>query len=335
MAKISIIVPVFNVEKYIKRCLNSLVNQTLKDIEIIIVNDGSTDNSLKICEEFKQKDDRIKIYSKENEGLGLTRNYGMDRAIGEYIAFLDSDDYIDIDFYENLYKNAKKNDVDVCFAEIKQVDSNNNIKIYDKIPFEEDKVMAKKVLYNILNVKNAKYKKSFMQMCVWRSIYKLSVIKDYNIRFVSEREFISEDIIFNIDFLINANSAAFARNTYYYYCFNGKSLTNTYKEDRFNKDIILYNEVIRKLNEYNEYSKLNKYVNNFFLNYIRALIKQEAGNCSPYEYKQKIKRIKEIVNSKPVRKMVKCMQYSTIKRFIFDFFILIKCPRILYIFTKF
>ena len=107
MPKVSVIVPVYNVENYVEKCLKSLVKQTLQDIEIIIVNDGSTDNSENIIKEFiKLYGEKIKYVTKENGGLSDARNYGMKFASGEYIAFLDSDDYVDITLYEKMYNKA-------------------------------------------------------------------------------------------------------------------------------------------------------------------------------------------------------------------------------------
>lgn len=114
MPKVSVIVPFYNVEKYIEKCLNSLVNQTLEEIEIILVNDGSQDNSEKIAKEFKEKyPQKIKYYEKTNGGLGDARNFGINYASGEYIAFLDSDDYVELSMYEEMYKMAKQEDADM------------------------------------------------------------------------------------------------------------------------------------------------------------------------------------------------------------------------------
>ena len=114
VTKVSIIVPVYNVEKYIDKCLDSLVNQTLKDIQIIIVNDGSKDDSIKIIKEYQEKyGNKIKYLEKENGGLSDARNYGIPYAEGEYIAFLDSDDYIEKNAYEEMYNIAKKEEADM------------------------------------------------------------------------------------------------------------------------------------------------------------------------------------------------------------------------------
>jgi glycosyltransferase involved in cell wall biosynthesis len=115
--KVSIIVPVYNVEKYLTQCMESLVNQTLKDIEIIVVNDGSPDNSIKILEQYEKKyPDMIKVFTTENQGVSHARNYGLDRAKGEYIMFVDSDDFVELDMAEKLYTKAytDQNDLVMC-----------------------------------------------------------------------------------------------------------------------------------------------------------------------------------------------------------------------------
>ena len=144
MIKVSVIVPVYNVEKYLEKCLDSLVNQTLKEIEIIIVNDGSPDNSQKIIDRYAKKHKNIKAYIKENGGLSDARNYGIKKATGEYISFIDSDDYIANDMLEIMYNKAKNNRLDIVVCDTINVYenghevyitsnynySNNNIKNY-------------------------------------------------------------------------------------------------------------------------------------------------------------------------------------------------------------
>ena len=111
--KVSIVVPIYNVEKYLRQCLDSIVNQTLKDIEIICVDDGSKDSSPEIIEEYVKKDSRVKVITKENSGYGNSMNRGFDMATGEYIGIVESDDYADPDMFEKLYDIAKKNDLDI------------------------------------------------------------------------------------------------------------------------------------------------------------------------------------------------------------------------------
>ena len=120
--KVSVIVPVFNTEKYLKKCVDSILNQSLKNIEIIFIDDGSNDNSLGILEEYAKIDKRIKIISKLNEGQGVARNIGIKSAIGEYIAFVDSDDFIQINMLEKLYSYSKNKNLDICMCKVSTYD---------------------------------------------------------------------------------------------------------------------------------------------------------------------------------------------------------------------
>ena len=119
--KISIIVPVYNVEQYLERCVESLINQTHKNIEIILVDDGSKDNSGKLCDELAQRDSRIVVYHKENGGLSGARNYGIDKATSDYVGFVDSDDFVDEDMYEILLSNLLKYDSEISFCRLNDV----------------------------------------------------------------------------------------------------------------------------------------------------------------------------------------------------------------------
>ena len=132
MPKISVIVPVYNVEKYLPKCLDSLVNQTLKDIEIIIINDGSPDNSEEIINDYMKKHSNIKYYKKENGGQGSARNLGIKKSKGEYITFVDSDDYIDVNMLEYMYINGNNADVVVCDLSKVFTDKTQNFINYHK-----------------------------------------------------------------------------------------------------------------------------------------------------------------------------------------------------------
>ncbi len=125
-SKISVIIPIYNTEKHLRQCLDSIINQTLKEIEIICVNDESTDGSLDIVNEYAQKDERIKIINKKNNGAAAARNTGMDHAAGEYIGFVDSDDWIALDMYEKLYENAKSYNSDIVMCPLKVYNDSTN-----------------------------------------------------------------------------------------------------------------------------------------------------------------------------------------------------------------
>ncbi len=223
MTKVSIIVPVYNVEKYLGRCLDSLVMQTLEDIEIICVNDGSPDNSLAILEEYAAKDTRIRIINQENAGLSCARNAGLQIAQGEYIAFVDSDDWVDLDFFKKLYDTAKKHDTDIAVAGIMRLHKFGK-KFYLK--FTEEIVtndLNKK--FELCDVPDRSY--------VWNKIYKKEVLLNNNIKFVEN--LIYEDCVFTPQVLHKFNNLVTVPNTYYYYWRHANTLV-TLKNKKANAD---------------------------------------------------------------------------------------------------
>jgi len=162
MIKISIIVPVYNTSKYLDKCIDSLVNQTLDDIEIIMVNDGSTDNSEEIISKWQDKDKRIKLYNKENGGQSSARNLGLDKAKGEYIAFVDSDDYISYDMYEVLYNKAKKNKLDMVLCDF-YLDYGDKIVENERLFDEEGNISFKDYIMSTPSPVNKIIKRSFLE----------------------------------------------------------------------------------------------------------------------------------------------------------------------------
>ncbi len=203
--KVSIIIPVYNCENFLRRCLDSLVNQTLKDIEIICINDGSTDDSLDILREYEGKDSRFVVIDKENGGQSVARNVGIDRAKGEYLGFVDSDDWVDLDFYEKLYNTAEKYKSDIAVAGIVRL---NDIKkrFYLKIT---DEVLS--INYNtklkLCDVPDKSY--------IWNKIYKTENYKKLNLKFTENRFY--EDVVFTPEILFYLEKLVTVPDTYYYY----------------------------------------------------------------------------------------------------------------------
>ena len=168
---ISVVLPIYNVEKYLKRCLESVVNQTYKNLEIILVNDGSTDSCLQICEEYAKCDNRIKLINKKNSGLGMARNTGIDNANGEYICFFDSDDYVDNSMLETLLKAIKKTNADVCESSFYIHMKNGDVK---DVSCEQKGVKFVEGKLNLIN----SYSDATILIPAWDKLYKLSSIKD-------------------------------------------------------------------------------------------------------------------------------------------------------------
>ena len=215
MTSVSIIVPVYNTEKYLHKCLDSLINQTLKDIEIICVNDGSTDDSLKILNEYAQKDSRIKIITQENKKQGAARNAGLEIATGEYIGYVDSDDWVDLDFYEKLYNAATKHHFDIALGTNIRVKKNFNKK---RLNINEEKEYT--TLQEKLDV-NVQWKNP----CPTNKIYKKTLLDKNNIKW-PEGVF-CEDRIYTLKAVYYANGIVTVPNVNYYYYKNPSSTVNT------------------------------------------------------------------------------------------------------------
>lgn len=225
-------------EKYLPKCLESLIKQTLKDIEIICVNDGSMDNSLAILKEFASKDSRIRIIDNQHQGVAKTRNTGIEQSTGEYIGFVDSDDYIDIDFFEKLYNSATKSNSDIAIASI--LKHKNFFNIYNaKYTKEETAITIQD------KIKLCEDKKHFF-FYAWNKIYHSGFIKKNNIKF-SEGQ-IYEDVMFAIKALYYSNKIISVYGTKYHYIEHENSLTK-YKDKTGEKE----HDLIKAYSELQEF----------------------------------------------------------------------------------
>lgn len=229
---ITVIIPVYNVEKYVARCLDSVIGQTYKDLEIIVVDDGSTDDSGCICDAYAQKDNRIKVAHKENGGLSSARNVALDIAKGEYIAFLDSDDYLDVKAFEKCIDKLNKTGADVCMFAHYTVNEENCID--HTLPFERDFYQDKEIQQEILpRFIGKKQGENDLFGFVCRQIFKRDVIG--NLRFRSEREYYAEDIVFDIELYSKIHKFCVLNEPLLYYYYVPTSLSNKYRKDLFKK----------------------------------------------------------------------------------------------------
>ena len=213
MPKVSVIVPVYNVEEYLRQALDSVVNQTLEDLEIICVDDCSTDNSLDILKEYASKDSRFKIYQqKENQGQGVARNIALDMATGEYIMFLDPDDWLDIHACEIAYNKIKKNNNDIVFFNFNYYKETPNTIIIKKS-------QHLKFLYDYLDNDDIKLYEieglTFTSAAIWCQIYNRKFLKDNNTKFSETRT--CEDNPFYFTAICNAKSISVIMKEIYYY----------------------------------------------------------------------------------------------------------------------
>ena len=302
MDLVSIIVPVYNVERYLEECVQSLVKQSYSDIEIILVDDGSKDSSGKMCDQFEKEDSRIKVIHKENAGLGFARNSGLDVAKGKYVTFIDSDDVADENLIENLIQGIHENNADTCIGGFKRITENG------KIVFQE---RYNKKIYAGLDVYQELFarmlgsdvdKHDAIRMSVWNVLYSMEIIKANTIRFPSERVLISEDIIWDSEYYRYSKLTAVIESTAYKYRITPGSLTQKYKPDKFEMICNLYNVLCEQVED--NLSMKTRLQRQFFVN-LRDCIHQEKQSVSKNSKKIYRDKVEKIINNATVEQISK------------------------------
>lgn len=302
---ISIVVPVYNVERYIKECIDSLINQTISADEIILVDDGSTDESGNICDEYSFRYSYIKTIHKCNAGLGMARNTGLEYVSSDYVTFFDSDDFADKDYIEKLMKPIIEDNYDTCKSSFKRVDMNSNY-IQSEDIFTEiynGEHVQSELLPRLIG--SAADKKDSVPMSSCSTIYSMKIIKDHKLQFVSERDWISEDIIFNIEYYSYAKNVILIDYIGYNYRINPKSLTTKYMPDRFEKCKVMYFKEAELLKNKGIYDICEMRLNRQFFIYIRKCISQLKRDVSGLSRAQVVNEIRKICSDTLVKNIVK------------------------------
>lgn len=286
--RVSIIVPVYNAEKYLIRCVDSLRVQTLADIEIILVDDSSTDSSLEICNQMAGEDVRIKVLHKANEGAGMARNAALAIASGEYIGFVDSDDYVAPEMYATLYERAQKYGSDLVLSGVLFVDGNMFSEeggCVRKAYFAEDTQFdtaesLKKLRMGIVGAVPGDADDSKYGMSIWKNLFRRETIAKNGIVFESEREKLSEDALFMVDYISHIQKATGIPEAFYHYCRNGDSISKSYHKDRFEKSLVFVNEVERRFGTDIDECEYRTYIHRFWQAMCRVLCSQEIMHAA-------------------------------------------------------
>jgi glycosyltransferase involved in cell wall biosynthesis len=255
--RISIIVPIYNMENYLQRCLDSLLSQTIKDLEILTVNDGSTDKSLEILQLYKAKDKRIKIINQSNAGVSAARNQGIQNAIGEYIGFVDPDDWVDQNMYEDLISLANENKADVVMCSyVREFGTHSKAKDFnvpERIIYKNDEV-KEKVLRRLVGPLNEEVRNPELLDAwgtVWNKLYRADLLKTNGVLFTDLNVIgTNEDSLFNIHALYHAKTFVFLNKPYYHYWrLNTASVTSGYKPNLMEQWFNLYSLIEQFLAE--------------------------------------------------------------------------------------
>lgn len=285
---VSVVLPIYNVEKYLDRCIKSVVNQSYKNLEIILVDDGSPDTCPQKCEDWAQKDNRIRVIHKANAGLGMARNTGIENATGEYIYFVDSDDYIALNTIEKCYNLAEKEHADIVtfgFCNVASDGRTGNFTVpKPKKYIYEGREVQDIFLPNLIapNIETGEVTNLWMSAC--SSFCRLDVIKKANWRFVSEREIISEDVFSLMCFYKFIQKVAIIPEALYFYCENGASLTHTYRKDRYEKIKHFYDCCIKECDVLGYGNAVKERISYTYISYTIAALKMiVTADCTDIE----------------------------------------------------
>lgn len=240
MALVSVIIPMYNVEDYIEDCLISLKEQTYKDIEILVINDGSTDNSLTIAKNIAEEDNRIKIYTKENGGLSSARNYALNKISGDYITFIDSDDYVSKDYIKKLLEMINKYSTDIAICGYSKLENKRIVHTLDN--YYEELLTTKKIIDDMYNNKDSKH---ISYMTAWGKLYKSSLFE--GISYPSKKH---EDEFITYKLYLRTNRICYVNEELYIYRIRSGSIMNTEFNLNFLDRMDMYEERIAVLKSY-------------------------------------------------------------------------------------
>lgn len=274
--KVSVIVPVYNVKQYLARCIESILRQTMTDFELILVDDGATDGSGALCDVYA-RDERVCVIHQENQGLGLARNTGLNHAQGEYVCFIDSDDYVGRELLAHLITAAGRHHSDAVIGGWTDIFADGRQKRHtcrEALFATEEERRA--CILGCVSAPPESREEVLWSVSAWAKLYRRDVIERYRLRFISERILISEDILFHLDFLKCAERVSVVSDASYCYCVNAGSLSKRYREDRFERNLEMYEAVRQRLASVCPEQRSQPYLDRFLLSKARYCITQEV-----------------------------------------------------------
>lgn len=327
---VSIIIPVYNSEKYLSKCLDSVVNQTYKDLEIIIINDGSTDSSTRILKHYKESDLRITVLNQNNNGLSSARNAGLKTCSGDYVLFFDSDDFMEKNMVETMYKRAVevKADVVVCPYLYMFTDGHINKRKIKQGTIGINESSRIRLIKNYL-VESAGY-----DFVVWNKLYKAEIINQKGILFESNHKVFSEDTIFNFDIFLNCHIVATVDEYLCFYRQHDKSIMNSYKKDLHLKFISLHKSLLNRISNNKLLTDLETEFGCFSFNLFMMVVNNEK--VSKDKTTESINRIRLMMNDISMKNSILKLDLSMLskKRKIAYIFYKMKLPSVIYIISR-
>ncbi len=303
---VTVVLPVYNVEKYLDRCIKSVVNQTYSNLDILLVDDGSSDGSSEICDNWAKLDNRIRVIHKDNAGLGMARNTGLENAMGDYICFVDSDDYIAENTVEKALILATDTSSDLVLYGINTVDSFGNVissfhPDVSKVTFDGSEVQSRFFPDYIAPDPSVKgRKKYYMSPCLL--LYSMDLIHRANWRFVSEREIISEDVYTQLMLFRYVNRVSILPDALYFYCHNDSSLSRRYIPNRYDAIKNFYCKSVSLCQKMGYSDVVINRVSKPYLSFTISVLKQECSQ--PRCRRDTLDALKRIVDDEVLQEVL-------------------------------
>lgn len=305
METISVIVPIYNVEKYLANCLESILAQTHSELEIILVNDGSKDQSLDICNIYAQKDKRIVVIDKVNEGVSIARNTGLEVATGEYIAFIDPDDWIEPEAYASMLSQIKKWESPVCLCNFyKDTKRKSQPKCFE---FTSQMLEGEKVrellINNMIGMPDLLPKYVYVMGSVWRGLYSRNFLNQHQLRFIP-RLTIMEDLVFMIQLLLKCDKVAIDQGVWYHYVQHATSALHTYNGQLWEDQLLVYQLLERSLKEAHLEEDMRNRLDLRYIGMVITAIKNETYIKKSGDFKDTISHIREIFTDETLKNVL-------------------------------
>lgn len=303
MVKISVIVPVYRAEEYLDRCVQSILNQSFHNLELILVDDGSPDRCPALCDTFAQTDNRVRVIHQENAGVAAARNAGLTAAKGEYVAFVDSDDYIDVEMYEAMIEIARKYNCDLVMCDcIKEFGKYVEMYSHDiREGYYDREQLEQEYFPHLLIMSNVEYPPTISN---WLCLYRHNQNNKFPLRYEAGIRY-SEDWLFGAQMVYQANSFYYMKGKAYYHynCTNQQSATHTFVPDKWNDYVKLHQRIKEEFENCPKFD-FSEQIDKVLLFFVYNAVGDLIGNRERQK-KQNLKQIKKILNESIVREMFK------------------------------
>ena len=302
---ISVIVPIYNVEKYLANCLDSLLAQRHTELEVILVNDGSKDHSLEICHAYAEKDKRIVVIDKVNEGVSIARNTGLEVATGDYVAFIDPDDWVEPETYASMLSQLKKWESPICLCNFyKDTRKRSQPKCFNfTSEVLEGEEVREQLINNMIGMPDLLPKYVYVMGSVWRGLYSRSFLNYHNLRFVPKLT-IMEDLVFMVQTLLKCDKVAIDQGIWYHYVQRATSTLHTYNGQLWEDQLLVYELLEQSLKEAKLEGDMRNRLDLRYIGMVLTAIKNEAYIKKNGDFKDTMAHIKEIFTDETLKNVL-------------------------------